>query len=187
MRKFKGVMHYASFILNLMCIDFRIFATRQPPIGQLKNVTRQRNVLKLPKTFFPHMRKHKAKFPYSAERDKELLRAFRSELSECRHILMDDIYKRIVKRPCSRFWVTEERAAIAVSLMLHGERVCSSGAKLSMFREIFRRYLIERARQPGRSMASIVERIVNSPAPEFYISPSRAKSILLRARKLKSN
>lgn len=119
-------------------------------------------------------------FPYKYQRELELMKAFRQELSEAKHINMDEIFKRVVKRPCSRFWVTEERAAIAVSAMLRGggDAVFANNLKRQMYKEIFRKYQEMRITHKGMPMAKIIFIIVNSPAPHFYLSPSQAKIII---------
>lgn len=129
------------------------------------------------------MKKKGAKFPYEIQRERELVQAYRKELAECKHIQMDEIYRKVAKCPCSRFWVTEERATIAVSNLLNGRGVCSSDSKGEMYKEIFRRYLLLKGFHPNRTIAWIVRHIVNSEAPEFYLSPSRVKSILNRAKR----
>lgn len=58
---------------------------------------------------------------FTASRDKELLSAFRSELMESCGLPLRELFGRAVKRPCSRFWVSELRAAEVISKMLKGE------------------------------------------------------------------
>lgn len=123
-------------------------------------------------------------FPYKKQREVELIRAFRQEIADSKHINMDEIFKRVVLRPCSRFWVSEERAAIAVSSMFRG---CDAGItnklKRNMYSELFRRYKELRLKNKGVPMSRIIYVIVNSPAPQFYLSPSQAKMIINAARK----
>lgn len=128
------------------------------------------------------MKKKGANFPFEMQRERELMQAYRKELAECKYIKMDEIYRKVAKCSCSRYWVTEERATIAVSNMLNGRGVCSSDAKGAMYKDIFNRYLLLKKIHPNRPISWIVRLIVNSEAPEFYISPSRVKSILNRAK-----
>lgn len=123
-------------------------------------------------------------FPYKMQRERELVKAFKQELAQCKHISMNKVFERVVKHPCSRFWVSEERAAIAVSAMLRGcDVVFANGMKRQMYRELFRRYNEMRAQNKGLPLSRIIFRIVNSPAPHFYLSASQAKIIINAARK----
>lgn len=128
--------------------------------------------------------KHKgASFPYKKQRELELMNAFKQVLSESKHIRMDDIFGRVVNRPCSRFWVSEERATIAVSTMLRGcGGIVTNKLKRKMYNEIFCRYKKLRLENPRVPMSHIIYSIVNSPAPQFYLSPSQAKIVINKAR-----
>ena len=122
-------------------------------------------------------------FPYKKERERELLKVFKRELANSKHIVMKSILQRVVNNPCSKFWVTEERATIVISNMLCGKAIFAKQSKKEMFEEILRRYKIERTKRKTEPMSRIIFDIVNSPAPKFYLSVSQAKIIINAARK----
>ena len=117
---------------------------------------------------------------FIGQRDKELLMAYRKVLAEKKHFCFYRDFKEIVAQPCSRFWVSEERAAIVLSLMLRGEPVLKTmrQPKRDMFLEIYRRTLELQKTMPGAKFYDVVFEVVNSPAPHFYISPKRAMNII---------
>lgn len=124
-------------------------------------------------------------FPYKKERECELLCAFKRELANSKHIVMNSILQRVVNSPCSKFWVTEERAAIVISNMLCGKAIFATDSKREMFTELLKRYKEERKKRKTEPISRIVFDIVNSPAPKFYLSISQAKIIINAARKSK--
>ena len=66
--------------------------------------------------------KHKgAVMEYSMERMNDLMRAYDEYISSCDYIRMPEVYKVIVNMPSRRFWVSDIRAALVVSVMMRGE------------------------------------------------------------------
>ena len=124
-------------------------------------------------------------FPYKEWRGRELLRAFYEELHQCKFIRMDEIFERVAKHACSRFWVSEERAAIVIAELLRGGEFTYSGAKGRMYREIYERCLVMRETCPTLGLGEIVSKVVNSNAPEFYMSPAQVKFVVNKMRSAK--
>lgn len=123
--------------------------------------------------------KHKGcNFPYAEQRKRELLRAFRIALESSKRVVMDDIFKMVVAYPCTRFWVTEERAFNVVKAMMKGLMPCPKGEKREMYEEIFSRVKLLKETHPEVSVYLLTQLAVNSPAPRFYLSPSQAKAII---------
>ena len=66
--------------------------------------------------------KHKgAVMEYSMERMNDLMRAYDEYISSCDYIRMPEVYKVIVNMLSRRFWVSDIRAALVVSVMMRGE------------------------------------------------------------------
>lgn len=131
--------------------------------------------------------KHKgSKFPYEDKRNSELINAFRKEMASCSRIVMGDIFKNVVRYPCSRFWVSEERAAIVISAMLNGSGGCVGKCKMAMYSELLARVKRIIKENPHLPLSKAVFFAVNSPAPMFYLSPGQAKSIINSIRFSKS-
>lgn len=119
---------------------------------------------------------------FTDRRNAELLAAWNKAMIESRHISLPAIAWRIVNTPCSRFWVSEERAMVVCSALMRGEKPLERmrPTKREMFLEIYRRVVVERGK--GRTLAQAVSRVVNSPAPKFYMKPRCAIEIIYKIR-----
>ncbi len=135
------------------------------------------------------MRKTGSEFEYKKERDHAVVEAFRRLASQCAHIRMPQLMQRVVKQPCARFWVSEERATIVVSAMLRGEEVTvgMGSGKRRMFAEICRRVSALRVADATSPLVRLVRVVVNAPAPEFYLSPRSAQNILSSMKGVRTN
>lgn len=111
------------------------------------------------------------------------MRAFREQLALARFIVMPEIFELVAESPASRFWVSEERAAIVIAAMEAGKPLTRMRRnKREMFEEIYRRYLIEREKNPKKSVYELVTRIVNQPAPKFYLTPRTVGEFIYRIK-----
>lgn len=111
------------------------------------------------------------------------MRAFREQLALARFIVMPEIFELVAESPASRFWVSEERAAIVIAAMEAGKPLTRMRRnKREMFEEIYRRYLIERKNNPRKSVYDLVTRIVNQPAPKFYLTPRTVGEFIYRIK-----
>lgn len=130
------------------------------------------------------MKKRGSISDFTVLRDQELLASFRQELMENRGGSLDELFVRAVHRPASRFWVSELRAAEVISAMLRGEAPDNQLPKRrEMYEEILRRVVEWQRGNPGRPLSDAVAEVVNSPAPEFYLSDLSAKVIIYRVRR----
>ena len=122
---------------------------------------------------------------FSHQRNTELLRAFRHACKTKGFINIAEVSLMTVNSPCSRFWVSEERAAVVVADLLKGRPVLDSmlPLKREMFQEIFHRVLAILDNEPHRSIPDIVFEVVNSPAPKFYIEPRSAMEYIYKIKK----
>lgn len=119
---------------------------------------------------------------FLATRNRELLQTLRRLIMTTDGIPMDGLYAMAAQSPCSRFWVSEKRAAEVISRMLRGEDMDVQGLPLrnKMYRELLRRVREWQAANPGHHLTDAVFAAVNSPAPEFYVTPQSAKVIISR-------
>lgn len=118
------------------------------------------------------------------ERGLELLAAFRRVVLSVRRVSVREVAAAAALLPCSRFWVSEERATAVVQALLRGQAATARmrPMKRAMFEEIHRRVAAMMA--DGRmGVAEAVRRVVYSPAPCFYMAPGQAIDILYRMRK----
>ncbi len=120
---------------------------------------------------------------FTRERNADLMRAFREQLALARFIVMPEIFELVAESPASRFWVSEERAAIVISAMDAGKPLTRMRSnKREMFEEIYRRFVIERRENPKKSVYELVSGIVNQPAPKFYLTPRTVGEFIYRIK-----
>ena len=120
---------------------------------------------------------------FTKQRNADLMRVYRDRLAEASIIIMPVIFQLVADSPASRFWVSEERAAIVISAMAAGKpmpRMRSN--KREMFEEIYRRYLLMRKDYPDKSVYELVTKIVNQPAPKFYLTPRTVGEFIYRIK-----
>lgn len=126
------------------------------------------------------MRKTGSNFEFKKERDNAVVETFRRLAAQCTHIRMPQLMERLVMEPCARFWVSEERATIVVAAMMRGEEATTGmgSSKRRMFAEIFKRVKALRAENLTCPLVRLVRMVIDSPAPEFYLTPRSAQNIL---------
>ena len=120
---------------------------------------------------------------FTRERNEDLMRVYREKLSEASIIVMPVIFELVAQSPSSRFWVSEERAAIVISAMAAGRPMPRMRKnKREMFEEIFRRFVVMHEQQPDKSVYELVALIVNQPAPKFYLTPRTVGEFIYRIK-----
>ena len=120
---------------------------------------------------------------FTQERNQELMRVYQEELSKAGYIVMPKIFEQVANSPCSRFWVSEERAVIVISTLLAGKVIPNMRKnKREMFDEIFRRFLIAREQYPEKSIYALAIMVVNQPAPKFYMTPRTVGELIYRIK-----
>lgn len=125
------------------------------------------------------MKNEGAYFEYEEQRNRNLLEVFQKVAAANMDKPLPEIYRLTVMQPAERFWVSEERASIVISSIMKGDKLTKMRpTKKKMYLEIYRRVKGMREMNPGESLYSLVFDVVNSPAPEFYITPGSAKVII---------
>lgn len=120
---------------------------------------------------------------FTKERNDDLMRVFRQKIIEADFIIMPEIFQLVADSPASRFWVSEQRAAIVVSRMLSGKPLSRMREnKREMFEEIFRRFLILREEHPEKSLFELTSIVVNQPAPKFYLTSRTVGEFIYRIK-----
>ena len=110
---------------------------------------------------------------FNIARDEAILGAYRRHADMCDHIRLVDMAEKVAATPCGRFYVSEERAKAVVSQLIKGNDATAgmNESKRRMFSEIHRRVARLRRDRPRSSLSALVSEVVNSPAPEMYLSP----------------
>lgn len=132
------------------------------------------------------MKPYGSNVEYENERNDELMAAYHKLMDEADCICMEKIYKDVVNLPASRFWVSEERAAIVISAMMRGERlkdIVKRRPKQEMFMEIYRRAMAIKKSNPSLSAYDLAFKVVRQPAPKFYMTPGYARLIIFLHKK----
>lgn len=131
------------------------------------------------------MKKKGSYCDFTRQRNEELLAAWRRCARQSAIIVLPLLLQQTVRQPCSRFWVSPQRAAEVIGQMMQGHDATAlmRPLKREMYRELFRRAQRLRTQFPTMSIFDITARAVYSPAPQFYIAPSAAKIYLHYMRK----
>lgn len=129
------------------------------------------------------MKKKGSVAEFGDQRNAELLEAFKRVLKTCNYRDNADYFYRAALEPASRFWVSERRALVVMKKIINGDSLDGMFAKRkAMFMEIYRRVQALREKNPKLTLFSAVFEVVNSPAPEFYLSPGSARVLIYRLR-----
>lgn len=120
---------------------------------------------------------------FTRQRNADIMRVFRKKLAEADVIRMPEIFRQVAESPSSRFWVSEERAAIVIASIQAGRKLPRmTDNKREMFDEIYRRYSLLRSIYPERSIIELATEIVHQPAPKFYFTPRSVGEFVYRIR-----
>lgn len=129
------------------------------------------------------MKKKGSVADFTPQRNDELLKAFRNQMYMLGSLPIAELFNRAAMSPASRFWVSEHRALVVISRMLKGDRILTMNPKKrEMFFEIFHRVSRILEDEPGLTLTEAVFRAVNSPAPQFYLTPKSARTMIYRLR-----
>lgn len=111
---------------------------------------------------------------YTTQRNKELLLAYREVIRKVEVINLPKVLNIISDMPCSRFWVSEQRAAIILAKLFKGENILCGmrKCKQEMFMKLYLEAICLRQENQKASIFQIAWQVVNSPAPKFYLAPS---------------
>lgn len=122
---------------------------------------------------------------FTHKRNHELMRAFRQVLAKKHYFNIKKDFEQVVNMPCSRFWVSEERATAVISAILRGQPILDTmrPTKREMFLEIYSRVQEKQKEFPEMPLCDIVFFVVNSPAPKFYMKPKHASDTIYKIKR----
>lgn len=119
------------------------------------------------------------------QRNAELYKAYKIQfLQAADGCGMNEIYRRVSKTPCSRFFVSEEEACTNVYRMARRTPLTvKSELRRRMYEAIaFRAYERYKEYKETVSLRNCIYEVVNEPAPEFYLTVKSVKTILSQHR-----
>ena len=130
---------------------------------------------------------------FTHQRNDDLMRVYHQILEEARHIVKPNIFQKVADSPASRFWVSEERAAIVVSAIISGNEDWDllqkhkstfrmRKNKREMFLEIARRVKEMKEECPDKTIYELTSTVVNQPAPKFYLSARTVGEFIYRIK-----
>lgn len=122
----------------------------------------------------------------SEERIDDIMRCYKEYLSKCSYINTQELYSTIANMPSRRFWVSDKRAFVVVSLLIKGEEEILNKMrplKREMYREIHKRVITLRNENRITSVAKLCSYVINQPAPKFYLAPGSIKMIVSKSRR----
>lgn len=122
---------------------------------------------------------------FQQDRDRDLMRAYREQLSlQKGRISLPDVLRATVDSPSARFWTTIERAMAVVMQIRRGQDIkVMMPLRLEMYREIARRVDALMNDDPNLDLELAVITVVEGGAPKFYLTPKSAKTIIHNIRK----
>lgn len=114
-------------------------------------------------------------------RDREFERVFFDELRNGESV--KEAYRNAIRHKASCFFASVRYAAKYIRRREAGQKPdIRNNITRKMYDDIYTLYAIEKASCPEKTMYEIIERVINSPAPRFYISLSRARHIIRKLR-----
>lgn len=116
---------------------------------------------------------------FTIQRDAELRAAF---FGQGTYSTADEVMQRTVKTAASRFWVDPYRARDVISRIEKNPQVLEGmfPERRRMYEVLYSKYKQLRLAQPELSKIQSVTMAVYSRAPEFFLSPATARSILYK-------
>lgn len=120
------------------------------------------------------------------ERDQAILKVFYDTISESRSdagsVSIEELIRRSMLKKAPKFFVCSSIAARYVSLIHRGKKLPISNIhKVRMYHEIYERL---KKRCKGKQIDySLIDYIINEPAPEFYIDKETFKKRIYSASK----
>lgn len=125
------------------------------------------------------MKRKGNKCDFLALRAAELRKAF---FSQNFYSTSDEVMKKTVKTPTSRFWVDPDRARDVIS-RIEKDPAATDGMhpdRRRMYLALYDKYKTLRRRNPMASKIECISIAIYSGAPEFFLAPSTARSILYK-------
>lgn len=117
------------------------------------------------------------------ERDRDLLQAYRKALQNVSYpFSLTEVLELTIKSPAKRYYTSSRGVCTHINKIRSGEEVSLSYERERLINDILPKVEAEEARHPDKILRHIVEDILDSPAPEFYIKVSSAKIILHHIR-----
>lgn len=130
------------------------------------------------------MRKKGSFYEHEEERNSDLMEVYKKCLASMTYVSMARLWELMAEYPAKRFYVSEERAAIVVSRIFHGDNLSNMRpTRRKMFYEIHSRVQKIIQDKPQLSIAQCCSMIVYSPAPSFFMTPFSIRQTVYKIKR----
>jgi hypothetical protein len=125
-------------------------------------------------------------------RKQDVIDSFFDSLKELRQTkpfaTQNEVIEHAVKKGAPRFYVTFENARRFISLLARKKKLpLINSNKLEMYKEIYRRYMKQVKDCSKRYKYLILERIIEEPAPSFYLDEETFRGIIYKTLRDRKN
>lgn len=125
-------------------------------------------------------------------RKQDVINSFFDSLKELRQTkpfaTQNEVIEHAVKKGAPRFYVTFENARRFISLLARKKKLpLINRNKLEMYKEIYRRYMQQVKDCSKRYKYLILERIIEEPAPSFYLDEETFRGIIYKTLRDRKN
>lgn len=125
-------------------------------------------------------------------RKQDVIDSFFDSLREVRQnkpfATQNEVIEHAVKKGAPRFYVTFENARRFISLLARKKKLpLINSNKLEMYKEIYRRYMQQVKDCSKRYKYLILERIIEEPAPSFYLDEETFRGIIYKTIRNRKN
>lgn len=117
------------------------------------------------------------------ERDENVRQVYNRILADKGFsVSKEEIYHLVAQSRASRFWVVPSHAKKTLYKMMYGRTIANQEPiRRRMYSEILRRVTEYMRTHRHTTFSHAVYYVVSQPAPEFYLSPSTIKRIILHS------
>lgn len=125
---------------------------------------------------------------FKKERDQDFLSSYDLVIEECGKfapfLQKEFLLHQAILRPAKRFYVSEEQAFDIINSMMKGKYIVKNSLKRLMYEEILLRVKKELEFSED-SMQDIIMRVINQPAPRFYMTIQSAQILYYKLIKMR--
>jgi len=130
------------------------------------------------------MRKGGCSNYYSEMRDLEMIDTYERLITKYPRKSRTEIMEMLADSPTKRFWVSEFRASIVISMMMNGRSIDGMNEmRKKMYNDMYSIAKEIKAKNPRVNNMELATLVCETKAPCFYIKPASASVIISRIYK----
>lgn len=106
---------------------------------------------------------------------EDFYKSYKKILASSSYIKLRDVIRKVINSPTPRFYVSPERALAVIQKIKKGDDVSyMSESRKDMYTEIYSRVRSHLELNPYSTIKEAIIKVINSPAPKFYINEGTA-------------